>query len=160
MDFRILATKFVKFLMSVLKWKVNSSSNFALFFIVMTHKTTVNLQLIHFQFWTKVSYQSSNFDTFDCSGQNLQNSSCHFPSKKSVFLQILHHSSMSWKIMSLLCTFLAQTIYTLLKKSPLKLKFLRLSSARVIFCQIPYANFKTTSRFLYKFCIPLQFHEK
>ena len=55
----------------------------------------------------------------------------------------------------LFCTFLAQTIYTLLKRSPLKWKFLRFSSARVKFCQIPYANFETRSRFLSKFCIPL-----
>ena len=59
-----------------------------------------------------------------------------------------------------LCTFLAQTIYTLLKSSPLKRKFLRLSSARVKFCQMPYANFETTSQFRFKFCIPLQFHER
>ena len=59
-----------------------------------------------------------------------------------------------------LCTFLAQRIYTLLKRSPVKWKFLRLSSARVKFCQTPYANFETTSRFISKFCIPLQFHER
>ena len=59
-----------------------------------------------------------------------------------------------------LCTFLAQTIYTLLNRSPLKWKFLRLSSAQVKFCQISYANFETVSRFLSKFCIPLQFHER
>ena len=59
-----------------------------------------------------------------------------------------------------LCTFLAQRIYTLLKRSPLKWKFLRFSSARVKFCQIPYANFEMRSRFLSKFCIPLQFHER
>ena len=59
-----------------------------------------------------------------------------------------------------LCTFLAQTIYTLLKRSPLKWKCLRLSSARVKFCQIPYANFETMSRFLSRFCIPLQCHER
>ena len=59
-----------------------------------------------------------------------------------------------------LCSFLAQTKYTLLNRSPLKWKFLRLSSARVKLCQIRYANFETTSRFLSKFCIPLQFHER
>ena len=59
-----------------------------------------------------------------------------------------------------LCTFLDQTVYTLLKTSPLKLKFLRLSNARVTICKIPYANFETTSRFLSKFCIPLQLHER
>ena len=59
-----------------------------------------------------------------------------------------------------LCTFIVQRIHTLLNWSPVKWKFLRLSSARVKFCQIPYANFETTSRFLSKFCIPLQFHER
>ena len=58
-----------------------------------------------------------------------------------------------------LYTILARTFYTLLKRGPLKWKFLRLSSARVKYSQIPYANFET-SRFLYKFYIPLQFHER
>ena len=87
----------------------------------MTHNSTVNLKLIHFLLWIKRSYQNSIFDTFECSGENLQNSSCHFPSNKSVFLQILHHSSMSWKI----CTFLAQTIYIYFaQKEPIKMKIL------------------------------------
>ena len=58
----------------------------------------------------------------------------------------------------ILCTFLAQRIYTWVKRSPLKLKVLRLSSARFKFCQIPYANFETTSRFCSKFYIPFHFH--
>ena len=84
--------------MSILKWQVSSSSIFVSFFIVMTHNSSVNFKLIHFLLWTKGSHQSSNFDTFKCSGKNLPNSSFHFPSSKSVFLQILHHSSVSWKI--------------------------------------------------------------
>ena len=60
----------------------------------------------------------------------------------------------------LLCTFLTQTIYTLLKRSPLKWKLLRLSSAQVKITQISDANFETTSRFRSKFCIPLQFYER
>ena len=71
------------------------------FSIVMRHNSTVNFSLIHFLLWTKGSHQSSNSDTFNCSGENLPNSSCHFPNHKSVFLQILHHSSVSWKITSL-----------------------------------------------------------
>ena len=59
-----------------------------------------------------------------------------------------------------LCSFLAQAIYTLLNGIPLKRKSLRLSSAPVKFCQIPSANLETTSRFLSKFCILLQFHEQ
>ena len=98
LDFRVLESKFVKFLMSVLKWQVNSSSNFALFFIVMTHNSTVNFKLIHFLLWTKGSHQSPNFDTFKCSGENLPNFSCLFSNHWSVFLQNLHNSSVSWKI--------------------------------------------------------------
>ena len=60
----------------------------------------------------------------------------------------------------LLCTFLAQTIYTLLKRSPLKGKLLKLSSAQVKICQIPHVNVETTTRFLSKFCIILQYHER
>ena len=91
-------SKFVKFLTSILKRQVSSSSIFVSFFIVMTHKSSVNFKVIHFLLWPKGSHQSSNFDTFECSSENLPDSSCHFPSNKSVFLKILHHSSMSWKI--------------------------------------------------------------
>ena len=40
---------------------------------------------MHFLLWTKGFHQSSNFDTFKCSGENLANSSCYFPNHKSVF---------------------------------------------------------------------------
>ena len=73
--------------------QVSSSSNFASFFIVMTHNSSVNFKLVHVLLWTKGSHQSPNFDTFECSGENLPNVSCHFPNRKSVFLQILHQSS-------------------------------------------------------------------
>ena len=38
------------------------------------------------------------FETFKCSGQNSSNSSCQFWNDKSIPLQILHHSSLSWQI--------------------------------------------------------------
>ena len=41
-----------------------------------------------------------------------------------------------------LCTFLAQTLYTLVKSSPLKSKCLRLSSSRFKIRQIRYVNLK------------------
>ena len=84
--------------MLTLKWQVSSSSIFVSFFFVMTHNSTVNFKLINFLLWTKGPHQSSNFDTFECSGENVPNSSCRFPNNKSIFLQILHHSSMSRKI--------------------------------------------------------------
>ena len=49
--------------------------------------------------------------------------------------------------------------YTLLKRSLLKWKCLRLLSAQFKMCQIAYANFETASRFLSKFCMSLQFLE-
>ena len=109
--------------MSLLKQQISSYSIFISFFIVMTHNSTVNLKLIHFLLWTKGSYQSFNFDTFECSGENLQNSSCHFPSNKSVFLQILHNSSVPWKITSLYF-FSSNNIY-FGQKEPIKMKIFR-----------------------------------
>ena len=144
--------------MPVLKWQVSSSTNFTLFFIVMTHNFSLKFQVIHFLLWAKGSHQSPNFDTFECSGENLLNCLCHFPSNKSVLLQILHHSSTSWKITPLY--FFISNIHTLHKRSPLKWKSVRLLSAQVKICQIPYVNIETTSRFLSKFCIPLQFCER
>ena len=41
------------------------------------------------------------FETFQCSGQNLSNSSCQFWKNKSIPLQILYPSSVPWKITSL-----------------------------------------------------------
>ena len=94
----MLGSKFVKILMSILKWQVNFISNFASFFRVTTHNSPLSFKLIHFLLSIKGSNESPNFENFLCSGENLPNSSCHFPNHKSVFLQILHGSSVSWNI--------------------------------------------------------------
>ena len=90
--------KINQFPMSILKRKVNSSSSFASFFIVMTHNSFVNFKLIRFLLWIKGPHQTPNFEILKYSGEDLPYSSFHFPNHKSVFLQILHHSSLSWKI--------------------------------------------------------------
>ena len=59
------------------------------FLLFITHNSPVNLKLIYIFFLIKGPHKSSNFRTFKCSGENLPNSSCHFPNQKSVFLQIL-----------------------------------------------------------------------
>ena len=51
--------------------------------------------------------------------------------------------------------FLAQRIYNLLKRSTLKCKFLRLSSALVKIHQIPHINFEMRSQFFFKFSVIL-----
>ena len=105
--------------MSLLKRQVSSSSIFMSFFIFMIHNSTVNLKLIYFlltkfQFWH-----------FWVLWWKLQNSSCHFPSNESVFLQILHHSSMSWKIT--LFYFLSSNNIYFVQKEPIKVKIFETS---------------------------------
>ena len=108
--------------MSILNWQVKFSSIFASFFIFMTHNSSVNFKLIHFLLWTKGSHQSPNFDTFKCSGENLPNSSCHFPNRKSVFLQILNDSSVPWKITRLY--FFRSNVKYFARKVPVKVETL------------------------------------
>ena len=80
-----LKSNFFKF--SSARVKIHQIPNVMSFFIVMTHNSYVNFNLIHFLLWTKESHQSTNFDTFKCSGENLPNS-CHFSNHKSVFSNI------------------------------------------------------------------------
>ena len=118
LDFRVFDSKFFKFLMSILKWHINWSSNFTSFFIVMTYNSSVNFKLIRFLLWRKGSQQSPNFDTFKCSGENFPNCSFHFSNHKSDF-QILHHSSVPWKITPL-SFFRSNSIYFFTQKEPIK----------------------------------------
>ena len=47
--------------LSVLNWQVNSSSNFASFFILMTYNSPVNFKLTHFLLWIKAPKKRPNF---------------------------------------------------------------------------------------------------
>ena len=107
--------------MSILKRQVSYVSSFATFFIVMTYNISVNFKLILFLLWIKGSHQSPNFETFECSGGNLPNSSYHFQNQKLVFLRILRHCSGSWKI-SPMYFFRSNVIYFAQKES-IKMKF-------------------------------------
>ena len=63
-------------------------------------------------------------ETFECSDQNLSNFLCQFQYDKSIPLQVLYHSSVSWKIICLYC-FSSKNIY-FVQKEPIKMKILRL----------------------------------
>ena len=71
-----LNSKFFRFLSA--RVKIHQIPHVMSFFIAMTHDSSVNVKLINFLLWTKGSHQSPNFDTFECSGENLPNSSCQF----------------------------------------------------------------------------------
>ena len=79
---------------------------------------------MHFLLRTKGSHEKNNFGTLKSFDENLPNSSCLYPNHKSVFLQILHDSSVSRNITPLY--FLGQTLYALHKRdrSKCKLDFL------------------------------------
>ena len=59
------------------------------------------------------------FETFECLGQNSPNS-CHFWNNKSVFPQIVHHSSVSWDITPLY--FFSWNFIYFQQKEPIKVQ--------------------------------------
>ena len=154
----MLRSKFVKFHMSILKWQVHCSPNFVSLSVSWKITPLYFFNPNNICFAQKEPIKVKNFETFESSLQKLSNSLCQletasrFLSKFCILIQF--HE------IKLLYTFLAQDIYTLLKRSPLKWKLLRLSSVQVKICQFPYANFEATSRFLSKFCILIQFYER
>ena len=56
-------------------------------------------------------------------------------------------------------TFFSSKIMYLFKRSPLKCKFFRFSSARVKIHQLPHVNFELTSQFLFKLCFICYCHD-
>ena len=59
-------------------------------------------------------------ETFEGSGQNLSNSSCQFWNNKSIPLQILYLSSVSWNIIPLY--FFSQKNIYFAQKEPIKME--------------------------------------
>ena len=141
--------------MSVLNWQVKSSSNFASFFILMTHNSSVNFKLIHFLLWIKEPKNNPIFKTFESAlvricqfFMSFQKVQVSFRSNSaSIFIAIKHNSYV---------LFLAQTFCTLIKSSSLKCKFLRFLSTRVKICHILHVILEITSQCSFKFCINLQ----
>ena len=75
---------------------------------------------MHFLLWKKGSHQSPNFDTSKCFGENLPNSSYQLPNHKSVFLQTLYDSLVSWKIAPLY--FFRSNVIYFAQKEPIKVQ--------------------------------------
>ena len=118
-DFQVLWWTFSIFLMSLSKPQVSFSSNFALLFSVVKDNSSVLFKAKRYILCTKGTNQSGNFENFECSGQNSPNS-CHFWNNKSVFLQILHHSSVSWDITPLY--FFSWNFIYFQQKEPIKVQ--------------------------------------
>ena len=119
-------------------------------YMVMIHNSSVNSKLIHFLLWIKGSHQSPILQFFKCSGRNLLYSSCHFPNHKSIFLQILHHSSVSWKVTPLY--FFSSKFIYFAQKEHIRVKLLRLLSTRANIHQ-NFIIFETTNQFSLNFAL-------
>ena len=128
------------------------------------HQYSVSSNITHLHFFSsnilyfhqKQLIKGQIFEIFECSGENLRNSLCHFPNHKSVFLQILHDSSVSWKITPLYF-FRSKVIY-FVRKGLMKVQILEILSAQIKIHQI-LVIFETTNWFFFKFFINLQYHE-
>ena len=115
----------------------------------------ISLAQISFNF-DKNSRSKLNFWTFEWLGENLPNSSNLVWNQESVFLQTLHHPSVSWNI--ILPYFFISIFICFRQKNPIKVEFFRHSLARLKISQIHYVILQVTSRFSFKFYITLQCH--
>ena len=143
--------------MSIFKKQVSSSSGFPSFFYVTAYNSSLIFQLIPFLRWTKRSFQSRNFDTSKCSGGNLVNFSRHFLGHESVFLQILHGTSVSWKITPLY-RFRSSVIY-IAWKGPIKVQIFENFWVFGLKIHQTLVFFETTNWFFFKIHIALQCHK-
>ena len=81
--------------------QVDSSPSFVTFFSFMKDYSSVLFSSNNIYFAQKEPIKMKMFETFKCSGQISSNSLCHFWNDKSIPLQILYLSSVSWKIIPL-----------------------------------------------------------
>ena len=119
----VLWWKFAKFLMSFLEVQVSFPSNFVSILSAIKHNSSVLFSSNILYFGQKQPIKVHIFEIFECSGENLANSSCYFPNHKLLFLQILHEFSASWKITPLYF-FRSKVIY-FARKGPMKVQILK-----------------------------------
>ena len=116
----MLRSKFVKFLMSILKRQVDSSPNFASLFTFMKYNSCV--LFLASATYTLLKRSPLKWKLVKLLGAQIK--ICQIPSvnfgTKSIPLRILHPSSVSWKAI-LMCIFSSNNIYFAQKK-PIKVK--------------------------------------
>ena len=149
----------VKYIAKVTKtpsWK--SNCNFSKTFLRTDHRETQNWLKIFKKMRSKKKKKTKKRKMRCFVFQLKYVMPCHFWKHKSLFLHVLHQYSVPSNI-NPLYFFLAQTLCTLVKSSPLMCKVLRFLSAQVKICQIPYVNFELTSQFLFNFCTIFHYYD-
>ena len=112
-----LRSKFVKFLMSVLKRQIDSSPNFVSLFNFM--KGISSVLFLAQTIYTLLKRNPLKWRFLKLSSFLNDNSSCQLWNSKSVPLQILHNSSLSWQITPLLI--LSSYFFKFGLKDPIKI---------------------------------------
>ena len=125
----MLRSKSVKFLMPILKQQVGSSPNFVSYSISWKITPLYFLSSNNMYFAQKEHIKMKIFQNFKSLVQYSSNSLCQLWNDKSVSLQILHHSSLSWQITPL--WILSSYFFNFGLKDPIKIPILRLSSTLV-----------------------------
>ena len=133
--FQALKSKFIQFLMSILKRQVNSSSDFSLFFIVITFNSALNFYLNFFFSFGQKNPMKVPILRLPCALVKI----CQIPlvifqTTSQFFFKFCF--TLKCHELYLFCTFLGQTLYTLHKRDQSKRKFFRLFSARIKIHQI------------------------
>ena len=90
--------QFANFIMSFLEAQVRFPSNFVSILNAIKHNSSVLLSSNIIYFGQKQPLKVQIIEIFQCSGENMPNSSCHFSNRKTVFLQVLHDFLVSWTI--------------------------------------------------------------
>ena len=122
----MLLWKFAKSHMLFSKQQVGFVSNFASFFKMSWKITPLYFfSSNNIYFPQKEPIKVKIFETLECSGQNLSNSLCQFWNEKSIPLQILYPSSVSWKVTPLYF-FNSKNVY-FAQKEPIKVKIFKTS---------------------------------
>ena len=109
--------KFAKFLMSFSKPQASFSLNFAWLFSVIKDESSVLFLVKRYLLCTNRA--QSKFWRLECWNQNSPNS-CHFWNSKLFFLQVLHHSPVSWDIAPLY--FFSWNFIYFQQKEPIKVQ--------------------------------------
>ena len=126
----------MSFFLQMLHFPSNVASIFS---AIKNNSSTLFFNSSIIYFGQKQPIKVQIFEIFECSIQNLSNSSCRFWIDKSIPLQFLHHFSLSWHKTPM--EILSSYIFNFRQKHAFKVPIWRLSSAVVKICQIPHVNF-------------------
>ena len=142
--------------MSVLNSQVNFFSNFASFFVVITHNSPVSFKLIYFLLCIKEPNKVPVLRLSCALVKICQIPLVIFQTTSQFFFKFC--ITLKCHELYLLCTFLGQTLYTLHKRDQSKCNFFRLFSVRIKIHQI-LVIFESKNKFFFKVCTTPWYHE-